>query len=72
VSTDIRARLTEDDVRDLPVVVNVPTAAAVLGIGRSAAYELIRCDRWPTPTLRPGKSIRIPTGPLLELVRVQR
>jgi predicted DNA-binding transcriptional regulator AlpA len=65
-------RLTEAELRSLPPVVDVPTAAAVLGIGRSAAYELIRCNQWPTPTLRRGKLIRIPTAPLLDLVRVHR
>jgi len=65
-------RLTEDELRSLPPVVDVPTAAAVLGIGRSAAYELIRCGTWPTPTLRLGKLIRIPTASLLELLRVRR
>lgn len=65
-------RMTEDDLRNLPPVVDVPTAAAVLGIGRSAAYELIRCGGWPTPTLRLGKLIRVPSAPLLELVGVSR
>lgn len=65
-------RLTEDELRQLPPVVDVPTAAAALGIGRSAAYELIRCNQWPTPTLRLGKLIRIPTASLLELLRVRR
>jgi predicted DNA-binding transcriptional regulator AlpA len=69
---DAAKRLSEEDIRGLPAVVDVPTAAAILGIGRSAAYELIRCNRWPTPTLRLGKLIRIPTAPLLELVRVRR
>lgn len=64
--------LTEDELRGLPPVVDVTTAAAVLGIGRSAAYELIRAQQWPTPTLRLGKLIRIPTAPLLELVKVSR
>jgi predicted DNA-binding transcriptional regulator AlpA len=53
-------------------VVDVPTAAAVLGIGRTAAYELIRCGNWPTPVLRLGKLIRIPSAPLLDLVKVSR
>ena len=65
-------RLTEDQVRDLPPVVDVATAAAVLGVGRTAAYELIRTKQWPTPTLRLGKLIRIPTAPLLDLVQVSR
>ena len=55
----------------LPVV-DVPTAAAVLGVGRTAAYELIRVGRWPTPILRLGKLIRVPSAPLLELVGVDR
>jgi hypothetical protein len=56
----------------LPPVVDVVTAAAILGIGRTAAYELIRTGGWPTPVLRLGKLIRIPTGPLLELIQLRR
>jgi predicted DNA-binding transcriptional regulator AlpA len=65
-------QLTEQDVLALPTVVDVPTAAAVLGIGRTAAYELIRTDQRPTNVLRMGKLIRIPTAPLLALVGVSR
>ena len=65
-------RLTEEQVRHLPPVVDVATAAAVLGVGRSAAYELIRVGRWPTPVLHLGKAIRVPTAPLLELVGLAR
>ena len=65
-------QLTEEDILALPTVVDVPTAAAVLGIGRTAAYELIRTNRWPTRVLRMGKLIRIPTAPLLALVGVSR
>jgi predicted DNA-binding transcriptional regulator AlpA len=64
--------LTQEQILTLPPVVDVPTAAAVLGVGRSAAYELIRCGQWPTPVLRLGKLIRVPTAPLLELVGVSR
>ena len=64
--------LTEEQVSALPTVVDVPTAAAILGVGRTAAYELIRTNRWPTQVLRLGKLIRIPTAPLLALVGVSR
>jgi predicted DNA-binding transcriptional regulator AlpA len=64
--------LTQEQILTLPPVVDVPTAAAVLGVGRSAAYELIRGGQWPTPVLRLGKLIRVPTAPLLELVGVSR
>lgn len=66
------ATLSEEQVRTLPAVVDVATAAIVLGIGRTAAYELIRTDKWPTPVLRLGKLIRIPSAPLLDLVGVRR
>ena len=42
--------------------------AAVLGIGRTLAYDLVRTDRWPTPVLRVGKLIRIPTAALRRLL----
>ena len=56
------------DLDQLPALIDVPTAAAVLGIGRSLAYDLVRTDRWPTPVLRVGKLIRIPTAALRRLL----
>jgi predicted DNA-binding transcriptional regulator AlpA len=58
----------EDDLRQLPVVVDLLTAASVLGIGRTSAYELVRTGRWPTPVLRLGSRIRVPTAALRELL----
>lgn len=66
------AKMTVERAQNLPPVVDVPTAAAILGIGRTAAYELIRSGQWPTPILRLGRLIRVPSAPLLELVRVSR
>ena len=62
--------MTSDDLRALPPVVDVPTAGRLLGLGRSAAYELVLAGRWPTPVLRLGRRWRIPTAPLLELLGV--
>ena len=64
--------MTVERVQALPPVVDVPTAASILGISRSAAYELIRSGGWPTPVVRLGKLIRIPSAALLELVQVHR
>ncbi len=58
----------EDDLRRLPVVVDLLTAATALGIGRTTAYELVRTGRWPTPVLRLGNRIRVPTAALRELL----
>ena len=62
--------MTEDDLQGLPVVVDLLTAAAVLGVGRTTAYEMVRTGRWPTPVLRLGHRIRVPTAALRELLRL--
>ncbi len=68
----VELQLTNEQLMELPAVVDVPTAAAILGIGRTAVYELIRTNAFPTPVLRLGKLIRLPTAPLLDLVGVER
>ena len=56
----------------LPPMLTVPQAARVLGIGRTLAYELVRTGAWPTPVIRAGRLIKIPTAPLLELLATGR
>jgi hypothetical protein len=70
--TALAPSLSDADLKALPSVVDVATAARIVGVGRTAAYELIRTERWPTPVLHLGRLIRIPTAPLLELVGVSR
>lgn len=65
------AAVRREELAALPAVIDVPTAADVLGVGKTAAYELIRCGEWPTPVFRLGKLIRIPTAPLLTLLGLQ-
>jgi hypothetical protein len=60
--------LTASEVRALPAVVDVVTAGEVLGIGRTVAYELVRTNRFPTPVLRVGRQIKIPTAYLIDLL----
>lgn len=52
----------------LPAVLDLPRAAAMLGVGRTTAYKLVQQDRWPTPVLRIGRLIKVPTKPLLDLL----
>lgn len=66
-----RHRMSREQLIALPAVVDVPTAASILGLSRTTAYELIRVDQWPTPVLRLGKLIRVPTGPILDLLGVR-
>jgi excisionase family DNA binding protein len=60
--------MTATEVRSLPAVVDVVTAAEVLGIGRTVAYELVRTNRFPVPVVRVGRQIKIPTAYLIELL----
>jgi len=69
-STKERRVMTREDALALPPVVNISTAAEVLGLGRSAAYELVRNGQWPTPILRLGRLIKVPTAPLIALVGI--
>ncbi|MFB6555621.1 helix-turn-helix domain-containing protein, partial [Streptomyces sp. NPDC056405] len=50
---------------DLPVAVDLRTAARALGIGSTTAYRLIREHEFPCPVLRIGRRYRIPTNELM-------
>ena len=60
--------MTAEQVLALPAVVDLQTAARALGIGRTVAYDLVRTGAWPTPVLRVGKLIRVPTAPIAQLL----
>jgi excisionase family DNA binding protein len=45
-------------------VIDLREAAALLGIGRTLAYRLVREGRWPTPVIRVGRLIKVPVAPL--------
>jgi predicted DNA-binding transcriptional regulator AlpA len=54
---------------NLPAVLDLEHAAHLLGIGRTLAYELVRTDQWPTPVIRLGRLIKIPTAPLIDFMK---
>lgn len=64
-------RLCLEDLASLPPTVDLMTAAQILGIGRTAAFPLVRAGRWPTPVVRAGRLIRVPTAPLLQLLGIR-
>ena len=53
---------------DLPPVLDLPAAAQLLGLGRTFAYQLVRRGEWPTPVIRIGRLIKVPTAPLRDLL----
>lgn len=58
------------DLTQLPPTLDLVEAARLLGIGRTLAYEMVREETWPTPVIRVGRKIRVPTTPLLGLLGV--
>jgi len=58
----------QQDLDALPTVLDLPSAAELLGIGRTMAYQLVRGGVWPTPLIRIGRLIRVPTAPLRHLL----
>ena len=66
--TGARAGVGTDRLADLPPVIDLIEAAALLGVGRTTAYKLERRGEWPTPVLRIGWLIKVPTAPLRELL----
>ena len=59
---------TAEAVRNLGMTTDVATAGAILGIGRSKAYELAKNSEFPVTVLRVGRRYLVPTGALLALL----
>lgn len=49
-----------------PPTLTIPEAAALLGIGRSSAYEAARTGKFPTPVLKISGRYVVPAKPLLD------
>ncbi|MEU0691796.1 helix-turn-helix domain-containing protein [Streptomyces uncialis] len=64
-------RLSFTEMFDLPVAVDLRTAARALGIGSTTAYRLIREDEFPCPVLRVGGRYRIPTHELMHALGIE-
>jgi predicted DNA-binding transcriptional regulator AlpA len=61
-------RLNLTEAERLPASLSLIEAAALLGIGRTHAYNLAAAGRFPVRVLRLGRVIRVPTAPLLYLL----
>lgn len=51
---------------ELPLMLSVPEAAAVLGISQAGAYELVRTDGFPS--LKVGSRIVVPKEKFIEWI----
>ncbi len=59
---------TAEAVRELDLTTDVATAGAILGIGRSKAYQLAKRGDFPVTILRIGRRYLVPTNALLAVL----
>ena len=62
------AGLSLQELRALPAVVDLLTAARAFGVGRTRAYELAARGEFPCRVLRIGGTYRVPTADLLAVL----
>ena len=60
-----RRAWTPDEVRALGMTTSLETAAEIIGIGRTLAYELARNEAFPVRLLRLGRRVVVPVPDLL-------
>jgi hypothetical protein len=56
---------TEEQVRALGVITDLPTAGRIFGIGREQAYLLARTGEFPAPVVHLGARIKVPVAGIL-------
>ena len=63
-------------VAPLPPTVSVKTAAMLFRVSRTAAYRAAKArlagdeSQWPTPVIKVGRSVRIPTTALIDALGI--
>jgi len=60
-----RRAWTPDEVRALGMTTSLETAAEIIGIGRTLAYELVKNQAFPVRLLRLGRRVVVPIPDLL-------
>lgn len=66
-----RGALSFTEVFDLPVAVDLRTAARALGICPATAYKLIHLRSFPCRVLRVGGRYRVPTAELMRVLGIE-
>jgi len=61
---------TVEAIRGLGATTDVETAAAILGIGRTKAYELAKADEFPVRLIRVGRRYLVAVPSLMGLLGV--
>jgi len=64
--------MTMDELRALPVSIDLVTAGRAFGLGRTKAFELAQAGEFPCAVLMVGKRYRVPRSALLEALGIDR
>ncbi|MEV4723086.1 DNA-binding protein [Micromonospora humida] len=70
-SDDAACTWTTERILALGATTDLATAAAILGISRSAAYKLAARDAFPVPLFRAGAYYRVPTAPIVRKLHLE-
>ncbi|MFD4368985.1 DNA-binding protein [Rhodococcus sp. NPDC058521] len=62
--------MNQTELDKLGVATDLRTAARIMGLGVSTAYELARKNEFPVPVIRAGSRYIVPTAPLRALLGV--
>lgn len=60
--------MTIEEVRALPAVVPLLTAARALGLSRNTAYRLVKRGEFPCTVIQAGDVYRVPTMEILTIL----
>jgi hypothetical protein len=63
-------RLTLAELQQLPAAVDLITAARILGVGRTKAYDLAKHGEFPCRIVRLGNAYLVPAAELLKLLGI--
>ncbi|MEU1606024.1 hypothetical protein [Micromonospora matsumotoense] len=62
---------SEQRIRGLGTITDLPTAGRIFGLGRALSYELARTDAFPVPVLRVGARYKVPVAGILTTLGLQ-
>jgi hypothetical protein len=65
-----RQNWTPEAVRRLGMTTDLATAAAILGIGRTLAFDLVRTGQFPIRLIRLGRRVLVPVPDILDYLGV--
>ncbi len=62
---------SEERIRALGAITDLPTAGRVFGLGRALSYELARTGGFPAPVIRVGARYKVPVAGILTALGLQ-